>query len=441
MKAMSLAAAFCVVLTTISPVKARTAVEQAGSVQPGRKVIIDRIIAIVRTEFAFPEKRQRVIARLSESLSTGRYDTDDHTFASRISSDLMATGGDKHLYLLHDPAKQIALSNSSRISEDTTSAPDSIMAARFKRENQGLVEQKVLPGNVRYLNIVAFDWTIGVTGQVYDDALRFLRGGDAIIIDLRENAGGIPDAVRYILSYFTEPGELLATFYRGSTATELRALDNVPGGRITGKPLYLLTSAITASAAEEFAYYVTNHHAGEVIGERTAGAGNIKDDFPIVPGFVLSVSVARSVDPLTHSNWEGIGITPYISIPGSEALAAAHVRALERLSAAGGSSKRPDLVLDLRLARARWHPPQIGQVELAPYAGMYGERRIWVTENRLYWRRSDQPEIPMEPLGDNWFLLGNTGNQAHFEMLGGKSTSVTVSRPDGDGSPVARTGP
>lgn len=221
---------------------AASAAETISPASSDRKALIDEIVAVVEANFAFPEKRDLVIGRLRESLSSGRYDTDDHTFAVRVSEDLMAASGDKHLYLVNDPAQQIALSNSPKPADDTIAAPDGVWAARFRRENYGLVEQKILDGNVRYLNITSFYWTNGVTGQAYDDAIRFLREGDAIIIDLRRNPGGVPEAVRYLLSHFVQPDELLATFYEGSKVTEFRALDHVTVGRIMGRPLYVLTS-------------------------------------------------------------------------------------------------------------------------------------------------------------------------------------------------------
>ena len=446
MKAMSVAAALVMASTTSSAAEAKTAgrrpvSNQAVAVRFERKSAVDRIIAIIRTQSAFPEIRERVIASLLSGLSTGRYDTDDHGFASRVTSDLLAASGDKHLYLVYDPTKQATLSKASRPAKDTISAPAGLLADRFARENHGLVEQKILAGNVRYLNIVAFDWTDGVSAFAYDDALRFLRGGDAVVIDLRENAGGIPDAVRYLLSYFAEPRELIATFYQGTTVTELRTLDRIPGGRFARTPLYVLTSGRTASAAEAFAYYVSSRGIGEIIGERSAGAGNIKDDFPIDPGFVLSVSVARSVDPVTLSNWEGVGVAPTVATPASQALAAAHVRALERLSADTRASTNQEFTLALRLARARWQPSQIGTEGLTRYAGTYGDRRIWVEGDRLYWRRGDQTPIRLEPLGDHWFLLGDTQNQARFAIRDDRSVSVTISRPDGDGAAIARSRP
>lgn len=313
------------------------------------------------------------------------------------------------------------------------------LTAPFRRENQGLIEQRILGGNVRYLNIVAFDWTNGVTSGVYDDAMRFLRDGDAIIIDVRQNAGGFPDAVHYLLSHFVEPNTLFVTFYEGTKATPLRSVRDLPAGRIKGKPIFVLTGPVTASAAEELAYQIANRKLGEVVGEPTAGAGNQSDVFPIAGGFVLSLSTARAIDAITNSNWEGVGVPPTIVSPVGSAMLIAHVRALEQLALSASTDDQIRLRWESRIARARVAPPMMTAAALARYVGSYGDRHVTSRDGTLYWKRGAQAEIEMQVLGDDWFLLGATGGQAHFIAENGRVTSVVISRPDGDGAAIPRS--
>ena len=58
--------------------------------------------------------------------------------------------------------------------------------------NHGLTQMRVLQGNVRYLRIESFLWDGERSKKAYDDAMRFLAGGDAAIIDIRGNGGGSP---------------------------------------------------------------------------------------------------------------------------------------------------------------------------------------------------------------------------------------------------------
>lgn len=73
---------------------------------------------------------------------------------------------------------------------------------------------------------------------------------------------------------------------------------------MVGKPLYVLTSGGTGSAAEGFVGHVGGYRLGEVVGETTAGAGFRNDLLPIAGGFILSVSVARAVLASTGKDWE-----------------------------------------------------------------------------------------------------------------------------------------
>lgn len=120
----------------------------------------------------------------------GRYDTTDPaTFATRITEDISRTGNDTHLYLEYDP-RRFDLLNRATLSEAASDGDvRALLTARARRAHYGLSDMRLLSGNIRYLRISAFDWVEDETGQAYDDAMRFLKSGDAVIIDLRGNGG------------------------------------------------------------------------------------------------------------------------------------------------------------------------------------------------------------------------------------------------------------
>ena len=151
--------------------------------------------------------------------------------------------------------------------------------------------------------------------------MRFLRDGDAAIIDLRHNGGGSPEAVQYLVSHFMEPNRPLVTFHMGAQPGRPPVdLAELPAGRMVGKPLYVLTSGHTASAAEEFTGHVAGFRLGEVIGETTAGAGFRNEFFALPGGYVISVSVGRAVLAATGKDWEGVGINPTVRDRSDKAL-------------------------------------------------------------------------------------------------------------------------
>jgi len=268
-----------------------TGVERAASpslTRADRDAVIASVEAAIRSQYVFPAKAAGIVGKLEQARSSGRYSVDDAgLLAQRITQDLASASADRHLYLMYDPARYVRETKNQTSSAADNDGYDRSVALR---DNSGLAEMNILPGNIRYLKIARFGWIPDVSGEAYDGAMRFLGGGDAIIIDLRGNPGGEAAAVRYLVSHFLPPGTLELTFFAGTEApVQSRILDYLPAGRLTGKPLYVLIDGYGASAAESFAYDVQQFKLGELVGAKTIGAANNNRFVPIPPGFMLSV--------------------------------------------------------------------------------------------------------------------------------------------------------
>jgi C-terminal processing protease CtpA/Prc len=75
----------------------------------------------------------------------------------------------------------------------------------------------------------------------------------------------------------------------------------------------VLLSNSSFSAAEEFAYDMKALGRGLIVGVQTPGAANHALPVPIAGGFMAFIPKARAENPVTHSNWEGIGVTPDVA--------------------------------------------------------------------------------------------------------------------------------
>jgi hypothetical protein len=259
-----------------------------------------------------------------------------------INADLERVGKDKHLSFDYNP-EQASMFASRR----NAAGPDNeAYEAMVRTRNHGIMELKVLPGNVRYMDYRGFDWIGPDTAAALDNAMSFLAGGDAVIIDIRRNGGGSPAAVQYITSHFMEAGKPLMTFHMNGKASPdtTATLAEIKAPRMIGKPLYVLTSGGSASAAEEFAGHVGGYKFGELVGENTAGAGFRNELVPVAGEYMLSVSVGRAVLAATGKDWEAVGHAPTMAAPVPAALDVAQAHALRRL--AGTASGRDKVRLE-----------------------------------------------------------------------------------------------
>lgn len=395
----------------------------AQSVNPG--AVVQRVREIIAERYVLPEKRPALDAVLAEGLSSGRYGvTDPVVLAERINADLERVGRDRHLNFRHDPRQSAIIAAGG---DNQPLANNPAYERQVRARNHGIAELRVLPGNVRYMDHRGNDWIGAESQAALNTALQFLSGGEAVIIDLRRNGGGNSQASDYIISHFLAADTPLVTFHMNgspspNTVATRRELQ-VP--RMIGKPLYVLTSNFTMSAAEAFAGYVGGHRVGEVVGESTAGGGFRNAFEAIDGGFILSVSVGRAILASTGTNWEGVGITPTIPTPGPAALDVAHAHALRRIASAASGPERAQLEALADGLSAR-HERRAAALPLTAYAGSYGDRIIVVDGERLTYQRGTRHEI-LIPVGGNRFVLESDPNTAvEFAPSGARVTTMLL---------------
>jgi len=200
-----------------------------------------------------------------------------------------------------------------------------------RSNNFGFKEIKILDGNIGYLNLTDFA-APSVAGDTITAAMKMLENSNAIIIDLRENGGGPPSMVQLLSSYFLPPEPThLNSFYKrkGNFTKQFWSLPYVPGKRMPDTPLYLLTSSITFSAAEEFCYDLQQMKRATIVGENTVGGAHPGGRITATKNFNVWTPTARAINPISNSNWEGVGINPDIKVPADRAFDAAYKMALE----------------------------------------------------------------------------------------------------------------
>jgi C-terminal processing protease CtpA/Prc len=182
--------------------------------------------------------------------------------------------------------------------------------------------------------------------------MTLLAGSDGIIIDLRQNGGGDPAAVVTLLSYFFAEGDsrhLNDLQWRKGNRTQQFWTVSVVGPRYT-KLVYVLTSANTFSGGEECAYDLQTQKRATLVGEITGGGANPGDVFALGHNFVAFIPVGRAINPITHTNWEHVGVKPDIVVPAADAMKTAYAAVLKKLLT---TTKDPDQLAEVKATLVR----------------------------------------------------------------------------------------
>jgi carboxyl-terminal processing protease len=155
------------------------------------------------------------------------------------------------------------------------------------------------------------------TGRELERALQDLRGSGVtrLIVDMRDNPGGVLDAAVDVASQFLREGVVLYEDRRGE-AEKFYTVKK--GGLALDLPLVVLANGGTASASEIVAGALQDYQRGPLIGERTFGKGSVQLVYDLSDQSSLHVTVARWLTPNRH-RIDGQGLLPDIEVALSEA--------------------------------------------------------------------------------------------------------------------------
>ena len=192
---------------------------------------------------------------------------------------------------------------------------------------------EVLPDNIGYVKFNAFI-SPSDCSQTAIAAMGFVANADALIFDLRDNHGGDPAMIALICSYlFDRPTHLNDLWNRKENfARQWWTLPYVPGKRLPNVPVYVLTSSRTFSGAEEFSYDLQSLKRATIVGEVTGGGAHPVRGQRIDDRFIIVVPIAKAVNPVTKTNWEGTGVKPDVAVAASDALTTAQKLASDTLA-------------------------------------------------------------------------------------------------------------
>ena len=178
------------------------------------------------------------------------------------------------------------------------------------------------PHQIGYIRLIGFP-DGQACRETIEKKMAALNDAAALIIDLRANGGGMGDSALQIAGYFFNQPTFL---YDPRTASPVptHTASPVAGNKLVDKPVYVLTSSRTQSAAEYFVYNLKMLKRITIVGERTAGHQHSGAFRRIDDHFGMGIQETPAPDnPFPVKGWEVIGVEPDVKVPSAEALDAA----------------------------------------------------------------------------------------------------------------------
>jgi Peptidase family S41/N-terminal domain of Peptidase_S41 in eukaryotic IRBP len=313
----------------------RISVPDDGSLaaeQLSGREIVTRALELLRANYVFPEQAGQAATAIEARLDAGEYDhLDEVTLTERLTSHLQEVTGDKHLRVVLGGGPGPRREGPR---PDPDKPPDREKMRRIGRmDNFGIRRVERLDGNVGYIDLRRMAMAANA-GPAITAAMELVAGTYALIIDMRHNGGGAPDGVVFWCSYLFDerPTHLNDIFHADTGETrQFWALPYVPGTRYTDKPVYVLTSHRTFSGGEDLCYTLQALDRAQVIGETTGGGAHPTRGFPISAAVHIGIPFARSVNPVTGTNWQGTGVVPDVPADAEQAFDVAYAKALRHV--------------------------------------------------------------------------------------------------------------
>lgn len=170
------------------------------------------------------------------------------------------------------------------------------------------VKSEMLSDNIAYIRITTFDEN---TSKAFISALDDMKskGMKGLILDLRDNPGGLLDECKVVADKLLGKGTIVYTLDKDGNKEVLESDEDK-----INVPLVILTNGGTASASEIVSGAVRDHKAGTLIGTTTFGKGLVQTVIPLIDGTGIKVTTARYYTP-SGECIQKKGIKPDIEIP------------------------------------------------------------------------------------------------------------------------------
>ncbi|MFK0300041.1 S41 family peptidase [Brevundimonas sp. NPDC090276] len=362
------------------------------------RVVVGQIAAAIRDAYFDPAKAETIAAALEAEAAQGRYDslTDPRDLETALTARLEPY--DQHFSVGRPASPVMAQTTPTATSSGLAPVPFPVVAARG---GQGFRAVQILPGNVGLIDMRMFSHFEGADDPArkqVDAALQLISNTDAVIFDLRNNGGGSPAMVGYLVSAFVGPDADVYNRFHSREGESREAPAQPYAAPRLEVPVYVLISGRTGSAAEAFAYTMQAAKRAVIVGETSGGAANPGGPVFTPSGYRVFISTGSPTNPLTGGNWEKVGVRPDVAVPAEDALDTAWKAAL-----AGQSNAAPAAATEAAWVKDALDAPGV-HFDPAPYLGAYGGSVVQAAEDGLTWKNERRPTWRLRPLSPDLFF-------------------------------------
>lgn len=169
------------------------------------------------------------------------------------------------------------------------------------------ISYEMLDNKTGYIRITSFD---RVTLDQYNEALEDLKSQnmESLILDLRDNPGGLLDVVCAIADSLVPEGTIVYTEDRKGKQDFMYSKEEH-----LGLPMTVLINEYSASASEVLACAIKDHKTGTIVGETSYGKGVVQSLYPLRDGSALKVTISKYYSPNGYSI-NGVGLEPDVLV-------------------------------------------------------------------------------------------------------------------------------
>lgn len=171
------------------------------------------------------------------------------------------------------------------------------------------VRSSMKAGNVGYIRLGEFN---NLASKQVGEAVQKLekKGAKSLVLDLRENPGGLIKEAVNVSSLFVEKGKIVETRSRNKESNETFY---ATGKKITDLPLVVLIDENSASASEIVAGALQDYKRAVLVGTKSFGKGSVQAQYPLSDGSAILLTVQHYFTP-KNQDINGKGLTPNIKV-------------------------------------------------------------------------------------------------------------------------------